>query len=535
MLDALSKGFKSAREKLSGRATLDESNIKEALRDVRRSLLEADVEFNVVKRFLARVEEQATGEVVQTKVKAKGEKVKLSAADHFINICHDELVALMGPVDTSVRFKRGTSVSSIMMVGLQGAGKTTTVGKLARKLQQEGHKPLLVAADIYRPAAVEQLRVLGAQLDIPVFHQEGQAPPILCELALREARFQKNDVVIFDTAGRLTIDDVLMTELEQIKARTRPDNIFLVLDAMTGQDAVRTAKAFDERLDITGNILTKLDGDARGGAALSVKEVTGKPIKFLGIGETLEKLEEFRPEGLADRILGFGDIVGLVKDFEGLVDEAQAEEDAKKILTGNFTLETFLEQIRTIKKMGSLRDLLDRIPFMGDAVPQDLDESQLTRVEAIIQSMTKRERRKPEVLSDASRLRRIAAGSGTTLKEVRELLQRFYGMRNVMKQVGKQPGLLGSLPGFKQLGMLKQLRGGQMGDMLGEMGDLTDLLGDMAEEGKGGGPAGRAGAPKRRGPAAVPPEVMRARVEAKKRRRAASKKAAKARRKKKRK
>ena len=250
-----------------------------------------------------------------------------------------------------------------------------------------------------------------------------------------------------------------MNELSEIQQRTRPDNIFLVLDARTGQDAVRTASSFDERLDISGSILTKLDGDARGGAALSVKAVTGKPIKFLGIGETLDKLEEFRPEGLASRILGFGDIIGLVQDFEKVVDEKQAEEDAKKILSGDFTMTTFLEQIRTIKRMGSVKDVFEKMPFFNDAMPADLDDGQLVKVESIILSMTKSERREPEILTNQpSRFRRIASGSGTTVTDVRELTQRFFGMRNVMKQVGKQPGLLGKLPGFKQLGMLKQMR-----------------------------------------------------------------------------
>lgn len=521
MFEALSKGFKSAKEKLTGRTTLDEANIKEALRDVRMSLLEADVEFHVVKNFLKRVEDKANGELVVTRVKHKGEKKKISAADAFINICHDELVGLMGPVDTSIAFKKGNGITTIMMVGLQGAGKTTTTGKLANKLKSEGHSPLLVAADIYRPAAIEQLKVLGRQLDVPVFTVPDQSPPVLCELALRHAQTEQNDVVIFDTAGRLSIDEVLMAELGDIRTRTRPDNIFLVIDAMTGQDAVKTAKAFDERLSISGSILTKLDGDARGGAALSVKEVTGKPIKFLGIGETLDKLEEFRPEGLADRILGFGDIVGLVKDFEDVVDEASAEEDAKKILSGNFTLDTFLTQIRTIKKMGSLKDIMEKMPFMQEQMGAgSMDEGALVKVEAIITSMTKLERRKPDVLSNSSRLRRIAAGSGTTLKDVRDLLQRYHGMRNVMKQVQKRPGLLGSLPGFKQLGMLKQLRGAQMGDMFDEMGDFQDLL--------GGEPQGRQ---RKAGPGAASADVIAARIASKKARRSKAKKASKSRKK----
>jgi signal recognition particle subunit SRP54 len=317
-----------------------------------------------------------------------------------------------------------------------------------------------------------------------------------------------------------------MDELDQIKARTKPDNIFLVLDAMTGQDAVRTAKTFDDRLNLSGVVMTKLDGDARGGAALSVKAVTGKPIKFLGIGESLDKLEEFRPEGLAGRILGFGDVVGLVKDFEEVVDEEKAEADAKKILSGNFNMLTFLEQIRTIKKMGSLKDILEKMPFFKDSMPgADLDDKQLDKVEAVICSMTKKEKLHPELLSNASRLRRISMGSGTTLIEVRNIVQRFYSMRNMMKKVGKQPGLLANLPGFKQLNMLKQLRGGAGGmDMLGDLeGGLQDLVGGGGDDG------GFPGAPRRpKGPSAA---EMQARVDAKKKRREGNKKAAKARKK----
>ncbi len=523
MLEVLSRGFKSAKEKLTGQTVLDEANIKDALRDVRMSLLEGDVEFHVVKDFLKRVEDKAVGELVSTRVSHKGQKREIGAAEHFINICHDELEALMGPVDTSIAFKKGSGITSIMMVGLQGAGKTTTVGKLARKLVDEGHSPLLVAADIYRPAAIDQLKVLGRQLGVPVYTEDGVAPPDLCETALREARFNKHDVVIFDTAGRLTVDEYLMNELSEIQQRTRPDNIFLVLDAMTGQDAVRTASSFDERLDISGSILTKLDGDARGGAALSVKAVTGKPIKFLGIGETLDKLEEFRPEGLASRILGFGDIIGLVQDFEKVVDEKQAEEDAKKILSGDFTMTTFLEQIRTIKRMGSVKDVFEKMPFFNDAMPADLDDGQLVKVESIILSMTKSERREPEILTNQpSRFRRIASGSGTTVTDVRELTQRFFGMRNVMKQVGKQPGLLGKLPGFKQLGMLKQMRGSKMEDFFSDFDELGMGMGD------GAGPPGAGGKARAKGPSAA---ELRARVEAKKQRRSAAKRASKARKK----
>jgi signal recognition particle subunit SRP54 len=530
MFDTLYQGFKTAKAKLTGKTTLDETNIKDALRDVRLSLLEADVEFNVVKDFLKKVQDKATGELIHLRTKGKdGKKLEVTPADHFINICHDELVSLMGPVDATIDFKRGPGVTTIMMVGLQGAGKTTTTGKVAKKLQKMGHNPLLVAADIYRPAAIDQLQVLGRQLEIPVYTVAGMAPPDLCDAAMKLARKNKHDVVIFDTAGRLTIDDALMEELEDIRGRTKPDNIFLVLDAMTGQDAVKTAKAFDERLDLSGVIMTKLDGDARGGAALSVKAITGKPIKFLGVGESLDKLEEFRPEGLAGRILGFGDVVGLVKDFEEVVDEQKAEEDARKILSGNFNMLTFLEQIRTIKRMGSLKDIMERMPFFKDSMGKmDLDDKQLVKVEAAILSMTKKERLNPELLSNASRLRRIAQGSGQTLQEVRNIVQRFYTMRNMMKRVSKQPGLLGNLPGFKQLNMLRQMRGG-MGGMEGMFdgmeGGFDQLLG-----GGGGGEEGLLpGQP--RNPKGPSQAEIAARIEAKKKRRDANKKAAKTRKK----
>jgi signal recognition particle subunit SRP54 len=357
-----------------------------------------------------------------------------------------------------------------------------------------------------------------------VYSVPNVAPPDLCEAALREARFNRNDVVIFDTAGRLSVDEVLMNELSDIRERTSPDNILLVLDAMTGQDAVRTASAFDDRLDLSGFVLTKLDGDARGGAAISVKEVTGKPIKFLGMGETMDKLEPFRPEGLASRILGMGDIVSLVQDFEKVVDEKKAEEDAKKILSGEFTMVTFLEQIRTIKKMGSLKDVFEKMPFGNDMMPADLDDKQLVRVEAVILSMTKSERREPELLGQQpSRTRRIAQGSGTTVKEVRDLVQRFFAMRNMMKQVGKQPGLLGNLPGFKQLNQLKQLRGANMGDFFNEFDDM----------GLGGPGAmmGAPGAPARRGRPGMSQAERQARVAAKTKARKKSKSASKARKK----
>jgi signal recognition particle subunit SRP54 len=387
----------------------------------------------------------------------------------------------MGPVDTSLRYaqERGRP-TGIMMIGLQGSGKTTTAGKLANKLLKDGKKPLLVAADIYRPAAVEQLRILGEKLGVPVFHEAGLAPPELCRRAFDFANREKATVVIYDTAGRLAIDDELMLELEQIKAAVRPENILLVADAMIGQDAVRTAAEFDRRLALDGFILTKLDGDARGGAALSIKEMTGKPIKFLGMGETLEKLEEFRPEGLASRILGFGDIVGLVKDFEQHVDEEKAEADAKKILSGDFTLEDFVEQIRLVRKMGPLGELMEKFPIFGD-LPEgfQFDDKQLGKVVAIVDSMTKSERLRPDSIHDL-RIKRIAKGAGRTEKDVKDLLKQYNSMRGVMKQVGSAPGLLSRLPGMKQLSALRQLQGKGMEDVLGaDAAGFDQALGGM--------------------------------------------------------
>ena len=325
MFSKLSDGFRNARLKLQGKTTLTEENIKHALQDVRVSLIEADVEIDVMRTFINTVKERSLGDVVTLKTKGKQGQMQVTASDHFINICHEELINLMGPVDASINMDGNPSI--IMMVGLQGSGKTTTTGKLAKQLVEDGKKVMMVAADIYRPAAIDQLKVLGKRLNVEVFSLPGMQPVQLCELAMHKARNQKYDVVIFDTAGRLAIDNALMQELVDIKTQNKPNNIFFVCDAMIGQSAVQTAKEFDAKLDFTGFILTKLDGDARGGAALSIKSVTGKPIKFLGMGEDLKALEPFRPEGLADRILGFGDVVGLMKDFEKVVDEKEAEKD----------------------------------------------------------------------------------------------------------------------------------------------------------------------------------------------------------------
>jgi len=462
MLETVAKGFRNARLALKGKTQLTEDNLSTALRDVRVSLLEADVELSVVQTFLGRVKDRTIGEVVTVKapksIPGMPKGMKVTPADHFIKICHDELVALMGPVDANITFSQTPAL--IMMVGLQGSGKTTTAGKLAKKLLKEGKKPMLVAADIYRPAAVDQLMTLGRRLGVPVFSIKGMKPVALCELAVQQARNVGRDVVIFDTAGRLAIDNVLMHELVEIKEKTRPDNIFFVCDAMIGQDSVRTAAEFDRLLDFTGFVLTKLDGDTRGGAALSIKEVTGKPIKFIGMGEGLDKLEGFRPKGLADRILGFGDVVGLMQDFEEVVDQETAEKDAVKMLKGNFTIDDFLKQINMIRKMGSLRSIMDKLPGMGEMMkqipPEALDDRELNKVEAIIQSMTNQERNDPDVLN-TSRFKRIAGGCGREVKDVKDLHGRFIQMRTMMSKVG-QSGMFSGMPGMGGRGQRR--RGG---------------------------------------------------------------------------
>jgi signal recognition particle subunit SRP54 len=472
MLDAVAKGFRNAKNQLANQAELTESNTDEALREVRLSLLEADVELSVVKSFLAKVKETTLGRTVSTQAETKkGAKIKLGPSDHFVKSCYDELVALMGPVDTSLRM--GKPVATIMMVGLQGTGKTTTTGKLAAYLKKLKHRPLLVGADIYRPAAAEQLRTLAERLDVRFYHEEGVSPPELCKRAMQKAREWQCDVCLFDTAGRLSINDELMAELEQVKEMTKPDNILLVVDAMMGQDAVRTAVEFDRRLSVDGFIMTKLDGDARGGAALSIKQIVGKPIKFLGMGEQMDKLEEFRPEGLASRILGMGDVVGLVKQFEDVVDKDKAEKDAMRMMQGKFTLQDFLDQMKMIKKMGSISSLMDKLPGMSELTQgQKIDDKEFVKLEALVQSMTPEERKRPEIVTQQkSRKKRIVRGSGRTDKELDELLQRFNMMKQMMQMIGMQPGLMGRMPAFKDMAKMGQAFGGK------GPGDMSSLFG----------------------------------------------------------
>jgi signal recognition particle subunit SRP54 len=513
VLETLAKGFRAARQKLTGVAELNDSVIEEALHDVRLSLLEGDVEFRVVKRFLERVKEAARGKEVELKAKSKEYGTKsITPEQAFIAICQDELIKMMGPVETDLKWaKKGAT--GIMMCGLQGSGKTTSCGKLARWLEKtHKKKPMLVAADIYRPAAVEQLKVIGRQLGVPVWSMEGKDPVTICREAAPEAAKHGCDVIIYDTAGRLAIDEPLMQELEDIDRAATPANIFLVLDSMTGQDAVNVADTFNKRLTLDGVIMTKLDGDARGGAALSVKEITGKPIKFLGIGESLDKLEEFRPEGLASRILGMGDIVGLVKDFEQVVDAEKAEEDALRMLKGKFDMQDFLEQIRLIQKMGSLKDLFEKLPFFGGSLPEgvNLDDKELVKIEAMISSMTMEERLNPQVFVTTSwedyattagrqakrrradfhpgRVKRIARGSGRGEQEVKELLQKFAQMRQMMVQLGASTGLMGKIPGLKQFGQMKKLANMDLGALMGAGGGLPPGLAEALPGGMPGMP-----------------------------------------------
>ncbi len=484
MLETISRGFKAAKARLTGVGELTAENIDEALRDVRVSLLEADVEFKVVKRFLERVKDKAVGETIALRAKAGDRYLTATPDQHFVKICQDELTALMGEaVETPELLtwaKKGPTV--VMMVGLQGSGKTTTVGKLARWFEKQKKRPLLVAADVYRPAAIDQLKVLGDKLDMPVFTIPGASPPDICEAAVKEAYVKNRDVVIFDTAGRLAIDEPLMQELEAIKQRANVQNTLLVVDSMIGQDAVNTARTFNERISVDGVILTKLDGDARGGAALSIREVTGKPIKFLGMGESLDKLEEFRPEGLASRILGMGDIVGLMKDFEEVVDAEKAEEDALRMLKGKFDMQDFLDQISIIQKMGSLKDLFEKMPFFSGGLPEgvNLDDKELVKIKAMISSMTAEERKHPErfiVTSwqeiveggklkkrkaadyELSRIRRVAKGAGRQEHEVKELLHKFATMRSMMLAMGSSSGLLGKIPGFREISQMRKMAG----------------------------------------------------------------------------
>jgi signal recognition particle subunit SRP54 len=460
LFDALIKGFREAQNRLSGLTELTASNIQPALQEVRASLLDADVELGVVKRLLARIEDKAVGQTVQTRIKHQGVVHKVGASEQFVKICHDELIEMM-QFDGEPLKIGSNGKTSIMVVGLQGSGKTTSAAKLARWLQKDGKTPLLVAADLQRPAAVEQLRVLGEQINVPVFSLPGETPVAVCRAAPAEAKKLGCDVIIYDTAGRLAVDEPLMQELGEIKAAVTPENILLVVDAMIGQDAVRTARSFNERLVLSGVVLTKLDGDARGGAALSIKEVTGAPVVFVGIGETTDKLDVFRAEGMASRVLGMGDVVGLIQDFEQVVDQKKAEQDAMRLMSGEFTLQDFLNQVRMIQQMGSLKDIMEKIPGVGAMMPPGMavDDKELVKIEAMIQSMTAAERIDPNLLiREPGRVKRVARGSGSQEQAVGELIQKFLFLKQMMGGFGQNLGMLGNIPGLKGLAAARHLR-----------------------------------------------------------------------------
>jgi signal recognition particle subunit SRP54 len=414
-------------QKIKGRGRLNEEDVKAALREVRRILLEADVNFKVAKTFLKRVEERAIGQEV-TKSVTPGQQV--------VKIIHDELVHLLGQTFDPLRRSKN-SPTVIMMVGLQGSGKTTSSGKLGKYLTKRGMRPMLAACDLQRPAAIDQLELVGEQVNVPVYAQREHKNPVETAVAARDAaRNAGRDTLIVDTAGRLHIDDALMDELREIKSQLRPAEILFVADGMTGQDAVNSAKAFADQLGVSGVILTKLDGDARGGAALSIREVTGVPLRFAGIGEKLEDFEEFHPSRMADRILGFGDVVSLVEKAQEFVDEEEALKLAEKLQKQQFDLEDFLKQLRQIKMMGPLEGLLKMIPGAGKALKDvNIDPNDLKRTEAIILSMTPEERHKPGIIR-GSRRKRIAAGSGTRVQDVNRLLNQFEQMRKMMKKMG---------------------------------------------------------------------------------------------------
>jgi signal recognition particle subunit SRP54 len=435
MFDSLTDKLSAVFKRLRGHGKLTEQNITEALKEVRLALLEADVNFKVVKDFVERIRSRAVGQEVME---------SLTPGQQVVKVVHEELISLMGGVNSSLNLSFKPPIP-IMLVGLQGSGKTTTAGKLAKFLKDKGRKPYLVPADVRRPAAIEQLKRLGEQLGIPVFNPDPQRSPLeICKKALILADEQNQDVLLLDTAGRLHIDEALMKELEEIKRELIPREILLVADAMTGQDAVNVAKRFNEALDIHGVILTKLDGDARGGAALSIKAVTGKPIKFIGVGEKLDALEIFHPDRMASRILGLGDVLSLIEKAQEAIDAKKAQELEKKLLKDTFTLEDFREQLQQIKKMGSIEQIFSMIPGMGRLkLPKDFQgsEKELVKVEAIINSMTKEERRSPEILNGSRRLR-IAKGSGTTVQDVNQLLKQYLQTKKMLRQF-KRSGMRG--------------------------------------------------------------------------------------------
>jgi len=435
VFEGLSGKLQETMKKLRGKGRVTEKDVKEMMREIKLALLEADVNFKVVKDFINQVSERSVGQDVLE---------SLTPGQQVIKIVHEELINLMGQTPSKLTFSpRPPSI--YMMVGLQGSGKTTTSGKLANILRKQGKNPLLVACDVYRPAAIKQLQVVGNQLNIPVFSAGDKMNPVdIAKAAVEHAKAKQNDVVIIDTAGRLHVNEELMEELYNIKSAVHPHEILLVVDSMTGQDAVNVAESFNDKLGIDGIVLTKLDGDTRGGAALSVKSVTGKPIKFAGLGEKLSDLEQFFPDRMASRILGMGDVLSLIEKAQDAFDEKKAIEMERKMRTQQFTLEDFLDQMQQLKKMGPLNQVLGMLPGMNNKMLQnvDIDEKKMSHVEAIIKSMTKKERFDPSIIN-GSRRKRIAAGSGTTIQEINKLLKDFEEMKKMFKMMsdmGKKGG-----------------------------------------------------------------------------------------------
>jgi signal recognition particle subunit SRP54 len=452
MFESLTEKLNSVFRSLAGRGKITESNVSDAMRDVRKALLEADVNYNVVKNFCKQVRDAAIGaEVIKS----------LHPSQVFVKIVNDELTKLMGPADSKIYFvSPGPTI--IMLAGLQGGGKTTTAAKLAKYLVSKGKRPLLVADDLQRPAAVEQLVVLGQQLSIDVYTEDSKDAVKVAKNALKHTKKNNYDVVILDTAGRLHIDEDMMTELANVAKTINPHQIYLVCDAMTGQDAVNSAKEFNDRLELDGVILTKLDGDARGGAALSVKAVTGKPIKFIGVGEKLDNLEEFHPDRMASRILGMGDVVTLVEKAQEHFEAEEAEKMQKKMAKGSFGFDDFLKQMQAVKKMGGIKDMLKMLPGMGSQLAElDIDDGEIKHMEAIVQSMTPAERRNPDII-DSSRRRRIAAGAGIEPSTVSSLVKTFMRSRDMIKAIsgGTFSGLKNLFSGGFNMGALSSAMGG---------------------------------------------------------------------------
>jgi len=450
LFDTLTQKFNDVFRGLSGRGRISESNVRDAMRQVRTALLEADVNYSVVKDFCELVQQKAMGvEVIKS----------LHPGQLLIKIVNDELTNLMGPVDSKIYYvSPGPTI--VLLAGLQGSGKTTTAAKLAKYLVSKGKQPLLLADDLQRPAAIEQLISLGEQINVPVYSEQSKDPVKVAKNGLTFAKANNRDVVILDTAGRLHIDTELMGELRRICEAITPHQIYLVCDSMTGQDAVNSAKEFNEQLELDGVILTKLDGDARGGAALSIKAVTGKPIKFIGIGEKLDNLEAFHPDRMAGRILGMGDVVSLVEKAQDQFSVEEAQKMQEKMSKGELTFDDFLKQMQSMKKMGGVKDLMKLVPGMGGAMAgMDIDDKEITRIEAIVHSMTKEERRDPDII-DGSRRRRIARGSGTDATDVSGLVKTFNQTRQMMKAMSGL-GMMGRMKAMKQLGNMDMF-GGKM-------------------------------------------------------------------------